>query len=79
MVSVSLLEEIAATPPVKGPRCSVAAFIDGLAPDDAADLRTAFDSAYMTSAIYRALRKRFPSTPNENTLARHRRGACSCP
>ena len=79
MVSVSLLEEIAAVPPVKGPRCSVASFMDGLDPDDAADLRTALTSAYMTSAIYRALRKRYPNTPNENTLARHRRGACSCP
>ena len=79
MVSVSLLEEIAAQPPVKGPRCSVSTFMDGLAPDDADDLRKAFSSTYMTSAIYRALRKRFPNTPNETTLARHRRGACSCP
>lgn len=79
MVSVSLLDEIAATLPVKGPRCSVAAFIDGLDPDDAADLCTAFASPYMTSAIYRALRKRFPEAPGEYTLARHRRGACSCP
>ena len=79
MVYVSLLEEIAAVPPVKGPRCSVATFMDGLAPDEVADLRTAFHSQFMTSAIYRALRKRYATTPNENTLARHRRGSCSCP
>ena len=79
MVSVSLLDEIAASPPVKGPRCTVSTFIDGLSPEDAADLRTALTSSYMTSAIYRALRKHYPNTPSENTLARHRRGVCSCP
>ena len=61
----------------KGPQCSIVAILDALDDDDRAALVAAFVSDQPSTSIARALltvNVRIAPT----TLARHRRGECSC-
>lgn len=60
-----------------GPRCAVALVFEALNDADAADLRAAFAGNHHSSSIGRALRSR-GFTLSDYTVARHRRGNCSC-
>lgn len=63
----------------KGPRCSVGVFLGTLAKGDAEELRTALkDATVMSSALAIAVRSTFGSDLSQHTIARHRRGHCSC-
>lgn len=58
--------------------CSVAAALEELGPDDAADLRKALDdTSIFGTVIAKVLEDRGLHVP-ENTVQRHRRGACVC-
>jgi hypothetical protein len=75
---VSLLADIAAQEPLKGPRCSVAILLDTLDAQDANDLRSALaNPAYQGTSISRALKGRGINL-SPHSLVRHRRGDCLC-
>lgn len=91
MVSVNILDEMAEIPPVKGPRCSVSLFLDGLDPELASSLLPAMNTngpvtlsngsrkVITSSAIYGKLRALNLNPPSSDTIARHRRRRCLCP
>ena len=75
---MSLLDEMRAEAVQKGPACSVRLLLDGLAPDDRADLQSAFaDATIPTTIIAKVLHKRGHIIGPES-LQRHRRGSCRC-
>ena len=75
---MSLLADIRAEQAAQpGPKCSFPTVMASLAPEDAADVLAAIDEGRKSSAIARALRKRGVEL-GEYTIARHRRGACTC-
>ena len=75
---MTLLDEMRAEATLKGPACSVRLLLDGMAPDERADLLSAFaDPSILTSVIARVLHKR-GYTIGQETLQRHRRGSCRC-
>jgi glutamine synthetase len=58
--------------------CSVAAALEELGPEDSADLRKALDDpSIFGTVIAKVLEDRGLHVP-ENTVQRHRRGACVC-
>lgn len=75
---MSLLADIRAEQEAQsGPKCSFQTVMASLTPEDAADVLAAIDEGRKSSAISRALRKRGVDL-GEYTIARHRRGGCSC-
>jgi hypothetical protein len=75
---VSLLADIAAQEPIKGPRCSVAILLDTLDAQDASDLVAALaNPTYQGTSISRALKGRGINLA-PHSIVRHRRGDCLC-
>ena len=63
----------------RGPRCSVTVVLESMNDEDAADLRAALGDPTITgSVIARILRNRGHRI-TEQSVTRHRRGACLCP
>lgn len=74
----SLLEEVAAARPRKGPPCTVAVILEALNDKDAADLRTLLrDKSVFSSTIATVLERR-GHLVGDSSLQRHRRGKCEC-
>lgn len=61
--------------------CTVRTVLESLAPVARGKLQAALDNpAFSNAAIAKILRKRLgESAPRMHTVARHRRGDCSCP
>ena len=77
---MGLLDELTAEQQRQRPGlpCSVAAALEELDPEDAADLRRALDDpTIFGTVIAKVLEERGIHVP-ENTVQRHRRGACVC-
>lgn len=63
----------------KGPRCGVATLVAALSKEDAKELQEALRSDQIQSAaLAQALSKAYRSELTQHTIARHRRGHCSC-
>ena len=76
---MSLLDDIEAAVPHRGPGCSVRLILATLTPEDALGLRTAIaNRAIYGSTIAAVLRAKGHHMSTE-TINRHRSGRCSCP
>ena len=58
--------------------CSVAAALESLPKEDAADLQAALESPDVYGTVISRVLKRRGLEISENTIQRHRRGACVC-
>lgn len=62
-----------------GPRCGMARLFENLEGADRIELdATLKDAALMSSTISKAISEAFGSDVSQQTIARHRRGICSC-
>lgn len=62
-----------------GPRCGVAVLLADLEGADRIELEgTLKDVALMSSTISKAISEAFSAQLSQQTIARHRRGICSC-
>lgn len=77
---MGLLDEIKQeTDNTNRPKCTVRLLIEGMPADDAADLTNALADPLITcAAMERALTK-LGYDVKQQTLNRHRKGACGCP
>ena len=64
--------------PAGRPRCTVAQLIDRLNEEDGADLADALASPMLATVIAEEVERVHGVHISGTTMARHRRGACSC-
>jgi len=72
------LEELEGAEVVKGPRCTVAEWLNGH-PEIADEFAVALAGDKATTLIFRLIREKHGFTRSLETLSRHRRGDCLCP
>ncbi len=79
---MSLAAALQSGPPPtrKGPRCSVGVILDSLPDQDSQALQDALDARHRWTAeqIAELIRTEVKTRIMGQTVARHRRGACSC-